>query len=239
MIGLITYPQHSLHSIMQNIQLHKKCHSLRIMDTIHSFMVYCNNKTNPFQKMQKRKLKQWKIYTHNYHKISTSWICEVQSITTDTKERDLPLKGGRKHSCSAEISKWNNQVRNLTIRKLDHSQLKKKSDKWIIISSYWNLWNKFIQYSTYCYLNLHQRMPKHRKILKSKATMNMKLKRFSTTNKSADDHIILWNGKDIIPQKTLENLLHIWMVVTRRWSNITDSGEIKIFPEERRIHHLG
>ena len=129
MIGLITYPQHSLHLTTQNIQLHKKHHSLWITDTIHSFVIYHNDKINPFQKMQKRKLKQWKIYACNYHKILTSWICEVQSITTDTKERDLPLKGGRKHSCSAEISKWNDQVRNSTIRRSDHSQLKRKLDK--------------------------------------------------------------------------------------------------------------
>ena len=129
MIGLITYPQHSLHLTTQNIQLHKKHHSLWITDTIHSFVIYHNDKINPFQKMQKRKLKQWKIYACNYHKILTSWICEVQSITTDTKERDLSLKGGRKHSCSAEISKWNDQVRNSTIRRLDHSQLKRKLDK--------------------------------------------------------------------------------------------------------------
>ena len=238
MIGLIIYPQHSLHSIMQNIQQHKKHHSLQITDTTHSFVVNCSTRTDLFQKMQKTKSTKWENYTHNSHKILILWTYEVQSITTNTKKRDQPLKGGRKHFYSAEISKWNNQVRSLTTRRSDHSQLKKKSDKWIIISNYWNLWNEFIQYSTYCCLNLHQRMPGHRKTSKSKAKTSMKLKRFSTINRSVDDHTILWNGKVTIPQRILGNLSRIWMVVTRRWNNTT-GRKIQILPEGRRIHHLG
>ena len=238
-IGLITYLQHSLHLTTQSTQLYKRHHSLQITDTTHSFVVNCSIKTDLFQKTQKTKLTKWENYTCNSCKILILWIYKAQFITTNTKKRDQLLKGGRKHFYSAEISKQSNQVKNLIIRKLDHSQLKKKSDKWIIISSYWSLWSEFIQYSIYCYSNLHQRMPKCRRTSKSKVKMNMKLKRFSTTSKLADDHIISWNGKVMIPQKTLGNLLHIWMNVTRRWTNITNSRKIKVLPEGRRSHHLG
>ena len=207
-IGLITYLQHSLHLTTQSTQLYKRHHSLQITDTTHSFVVNCSIKTDLFQKTQKTKLTKWENYTHNSCKILILWIYKAQFITTNTKKRDQLLKGGRKHFYSAEISKQSNQAKNSIIRRSDHSQLKKKSDKWIIISSYQNLWNEFIQYSTYHYSNLHQRMPKHRRTSKLKAKTNTKLKRSSTTNKLADDHIILWSGKVTTPQKTPGNLLH-------------------------------
>ena len=166
MIGLITYLRHSLHSTTQNIQRRKKHHSLQTTDTTHFFVVNRSTKIDLFQKTRKTKSTKWGTYTRNSHEILILWTCEVQSITTNTKKRDQPLKGGRKYFYSAEISKRNDQARSLTTKKSDHSQLKKKSDKWIIVSSYRNLWSEFIQYSTYRYSNLHQKTTRSRCVRK-------------------------------------------------------------------------
>ena len=124
--------------------------------------------------------------------------------TTSTMERDLSLKEGRKYSCSAEILKQNNQVKSLTIKRLDLSRLKKNLDQWITNWNYQYWCNAYIQYSISCYWNQHQRTSKSQKTSKlRKMRMNMKLNKFWNTNKSAENHFIWSNGKAMIPQKHL------------------------------------